>query len=166
MQQMADPRAEDDARLWALAYIGFFVRDDHEPSRRSRRLMESNAKHTAQAVGALAVALMDVVWLPVNYGVELVTPWWEVEALRRSDPRFAGELARRRSYARLARGLTLMPRTRLRQVAADVVGMLWTAYQAEAGPDGPLLYGSLPVLIMLDRFRSRVGHPGGSCGNA
>jgi len=44
--------------------------------------------------------------------------------------------------------------------------MLWLAYQAEAGSDAPLLYGSQPIVEMLQRYQNRFGHSGGPTGNA
>lgn len=165
MPQMAEPTALDDPRLWAIAYLKFFVQDANEDSRRSRRLLERDSRYMARAVGNFTLFLMDSVWLPVNYGVHWTDSWVEVDSLRRSHPALGQALARRERYRRLGLGLTLFPRRRLRLAAKDAVGMLWTAYQAECAPEPPALYGSAPVLEMLDRYRIRFGHSSGWPGN-
>ncbi|MFV0135529.1 hypothetical protein ACLGIH_20295 [Streptomyces sp. HMX87] len=162
---MAEPKAVDDPRLWAIAYLRFYVQDADLKSRKSRRLLERDARYMARAVGNFTLFLMDAVWLPVNYGVHWTDPWVEVDSLRRISPPLRAAFVRRERYRRLGRGLTVFPRRRLRRTARDAVAMLWLAYQAEC-PDAPLLYGSAPVLEMLDRYRLRFGHSSGPCEKA
>jgi type IV secretory pathway TrbD component len=166
MPQMAQPKAVDDPRLWATAYVEFFVRGADPDSRKSRLLLEQDPWYMSKAVGNLAMYLMDAVWLPVNFGVDWTTSWVEVDYARRSDPDLRKALARRNRYQRLGTGYTLRPKYRLRKTAADVVGMLWLAYQAEHHAGEPMLYGSEPVVVMLHKYRARFGHTSGTCGNA
>ena len=166
MPQMAQPTAAEDARLWAVAYIEFFMRKDIPESRRSRRDLERDARYMTRAVSNFALFLMDSVWLPVNFGVEWRTPWVEVDSLRRTNPGLESCLARRSRYRRLGQGCFLWSRYRLRKTAADVVGMLWVAYQAECYPELPEVYGSDAVTVMLARYRDRFSHLGDESGNA
>lgn len=163
---MAHPKAVDDPRLWAVAYVEFFVQDADQDCRVSRRLLERDARYMAKAVGNFALFLMDAVWLPVNYGVAWRTPWVEVDALLRTSPELRSMLVRRDRYRRVGRGYNICPKHALRRTAKDVVGMLWLAYQAEASPDMPLQYGSVPVVEMLHRYRHRFGHSSGEGENA
>lgn len=166
MQQMAEPGVVEDPRLWAMAYIRFFVKGDDIKSRKCRRELESDARYMAKAVGNFALFLMDSVWLPVQFGVAWTESWVEVEALKRTNPAFRSALLTRESYRRMGMGYFLMPKYRLRKAARDVVGMLWLAYQAECGTDGPMQYGSQPVMEMLQRYQYRFGHSGWPMGNA
>ncbi|MEU1552177.1 hypothetical protein ABZ517_05570 [Streptomyces scabiei] len=163
---MAEPKAVDDPRLYAVAYLKFFVLDADRESRQSRRLLERDARYMAKAVGNFALFLTDSVWLPVTHGVAWQMSWVEMDSLRRTDPELRRMLRRRDRYRRLGKGYTVRPKHALRRTAKDTVGMLWLAYQAEAPADAPLLYGSAPVVEMLDRYRSRFDHSSGEYGNA
>ncbi|WP_125936396.1 hypothetical protein [Streptomyces sp. WAC 06738] len=163
---MTEPGVVEDPRLWAMAYIRFFVKDADEKSRKSRMLLESDARYMARAVGNFALFLMDSVWLPVQFGVEWTDSWVEIDSLKRTNPAFKMALLERERYRRMGLGYSLLPRQRLRRTARQVVGMLWLAYQAEAGSDGPLLYGSEPIVEMLQRYQNRFGHSGGTAESA
>lgn len=158
MPQTADPGTVDDPRLWALAYTEFFVRDATAESRSNRRLLEQDARYMTQAMGNFALFLMDSVWLPVHCGVEWTTPWWEVDSLRRTSPVLQQCLTRRSRYRRLGQGQFVRSRHWLRKTAADVVGMLWVAYQAECAPGPPEAWGSDAVVVMLGKYRRRFSH--------
>ena len=166
MPQMTQPKDMDDPRLWAVAYVEFFVQDANADCRESRRLLERDAGYMARAVGNFAYFLMDSVWLPANYRVDWTTSWVEVDSLRRTNPALRRMLVRRDRYRRIGKGYSLFPRRALRRTARDVVGMLWLAYQVESLPDSPALYGSAPVVEMLHRYRKRFGHMSGPGRNA
>lgn len=166
MPQMAEPKAVDDPRLWAIAYVKFFVQDVDPDSRESRLLLERKSGYMSRAVGNFALFLVDAIELPVNFRVHWTDSWVDVDALRRLSPALREVLARRERYLRQGLGYTACPKYRLRQTAKDVVGLLWLAYQAECAPDPPLLYGSAPVVEMLDRYQARFGRSSGPSGNA
>lgn len=161
MPQMAEPKALDDPRLWAIAYVEFFVQDEDPESRKSRLLLERDSGYMSRAVGNFALFLMDAVWLPVHFQVHWTDPWVEVDVLLRASPALRDALARRGRYRRQGLGMTPCPKYRLRRTASDIVGMLWVAYQAECAPDPPLLYGSKPVVEMLHRYRRLFGQTSG-----
>ncbi|WP_369042265.1 hypothetical protein [Streptomyces sp. Midd1] len=156
----------EDPRLWAIAYIEFFVQDQNPESRKNRLTLEQDSVYMCKAVGNFAMFLMDAVWLPVNFQVHWTDSWVEFDALRRTSPALREALSRRDRYRRLGLGHTGCPRLRLRQTARDVVGMLWVAYQAECAPEPPQLYGSQPVVEMLHRYRMRFGQTSGPGENA
>jgi len=166
MQQMTEPKVVEDPRLWALAYIRFVVKGDDPKSQKCRRELESDARYMAKAIGNFALFLTDSVWLPVQFGVEWTDSWVEIDSLKRTNPSFRAALGVRDSYRRMGKGYFLCPRYRLRKAAGAVVGMLWLAYQVEAGADGPLKYGSEPVVEMLQRYQNRFGQTGGQPGKA
>lgn len=166
MPQLANPEVWEDPRLWAVSYLEFFVRDGEPASRDSRRHLERNARYMARAVGDFALVLMDSVWLPEMYGLEVQTSWVETDFRRSTEPDLRVALARRDRYRRLGLGRVVRSRRALRATARDVVYMLWLEYQAEAGPEAPLGRGLAPVLEMLARYRVRFSHTSGPIENA
>ncbi|MGW3153748.1 hypothetical protein [Streptomyces sp. NPDC001089] len=160
LPHLAELEAEEDPRLWAVAYTEFFVRDADPACRRSRLVLERESRFMTKAMANFAMFLMDAVWLPVHFGVEWTTPWCEVDSLRRTSPGLRDCLLRRDRYRHVGQGHFGRPRHHLRRTAKDVVGMVWVAYQAECSPGAPDLYGSDAVVAMLGKYRARFSHTG------
>jgi hypothetical protein len=155
MLQMAQPQAGEDPRLWAAAYIGFFITGDMK----NVRLLERDVRYMSAAVGSLAFFLMDAAYMPMQHGVRWTESWVEVDARRRIDPELRASLIRRSRYRRVALGRTMRPKHRLRRTRRDVVNLLWLAYQYECHPKAPELYGSQAILAMLRKYRERFVLP-------
>lgn len=153
MLDMADQQTEDDMRLLSFAYVESLMKEDSHAA----RYLERDARHMARCVGALAWFLMDAVVIPVENGIGWQESWVTVDSRRRTDPEFRANLFRRGRYRRLAHGITIRPKRRLRRAARDCVDMLCAAYIVEYGRERSSTRRDA-ALEMVGFFRERLCH--------
>ena len=161
MLDMADQQTEDDMRLLSFAYVEALLNEDSVAT----KYLERDGRHMARCVGALAWFLMDAVVIPAENGVAWQESWITVDFRRRTDPEFRANLFRRGRYRRLAHGITLRPKWRLRRAARDSVDMLCAAYLMEYGRERSATKRDA-ALEMVGFFRKRLCHSSDAGRNA